>query len=383
MVDHLRDEDSLGIVLFDSSAYLAKPLRKVALTDMEAIKKHILALYARGGTNWSAGYKAGVKLFESYGEALKDPQHYDNRIIFITDAMPNRGELSKKGLFGMVDNAAKKGIYTTFIGVGVDFNSDLVERVSKTRGANYYSIHSAESFKKRLDDEFDYMVSPLVFDLQLALESPVFEIEGVYGSPEANRSTGRLLYVNTLFPSPTDANGSKGSIIVVKLKPKKGMQVTDPFTLSASYSDSSGKRYRVSKRAHFKEGNYFDDKSIRKGILLTEYVTLVKNWLLDTRAACNDAVMPTPIPFYRKCMIYPEERPEIFHLKTWERKSCPLHVSPGYRNVFALFGRKYQSEMETIGDPSLKRELEVIRVLQNPEKKAPLSTKKDDWQTER
>lgn len=383
MVSHLRADDSLGVVLFDSTAYLAKPLRKVALTDMDAIKKHILALEPRGGTDWSAGYREGVKLFESYGEALKDSQIYDNRIIFITDAMPNRGELSEKGLFGMVDKAAKRGIYTTFIGVGVDFNTDLVERVSKTRGANYYSIHSAESFKKRLDEEFDYMVSPLVFDLQLALDSEAFEIEGVYGSPEANRSTGRLLYVNTLFPSPTDANGSKGSIIVVKLKPKKADSTTTPFKLTATYKDSSGKAYSVSKEARFKAGYYFDDLSIRKGILLTEYVTLIKNWLLDARAVCNDAVTPLPIPFYRTCTMNPEDRPDRVYIKTWERKSCPLQVSPGYRNVFALFGRKFQSEMQAIGDPSLKKELEVIELLKNPKKEPATSAPHDDWQTER
>ncbi len=383
MIAHLRPEDRLGIVLFDNSAYLAKPLRRVAETDMEAIRHHILQLQPRGGTDWSAGYREGVARFTKVTEALKDPARYDNRIIFITDAMPNLGELREEGLFGMVDKAAKRGIYTTFIGVGVDFNTDLVERVSRTRGANYYSIHSAESFRERLDDEFDYMVSPLVFDLRLKLASDDFRIEGVYGSPEANRTTGELLYVNTLFPSPTDTNGSRGSIIIVKLKPV-GEVRRRPFRLTASYTDTSGKPYTVTKEARFKEGLYFDDNAIRKGILLTEYVTIIKNWLLDARAACNDAVTPgVPTPFYRKCMHYPDDRPEFTHIGAWERRSCPLQVSPGYRNVFALFARKYRKEMEAVNDPSLKRELEVTEMLKNPLRSVGTTIKTDDWQTER
>ena len=65
-------------------------------------------------------------------------------------------------------NTAAKS-YATFIGIGVDFNSELVESISKIRGANYYSVHSAEEFKKRLDDEFEFMVTPLVFGLTLKL----------------------------------------------------------------------------------------------------------------------------------------------------------------------------------------------------------------------
>jgi len=33
-------------------------------------------------------------------------------------------------------------IYTSFIGIGVDFNSAFAKKMTQTRGANYYSVHS-------------------------------------------------------------------------------------------------------------------------------------------------------------------------------------------------------------------------------------------------
>ncbi|RUM65926.1 MAG: hypothetical protein DSZ05_05225 [Sulfurospirillum sp.] len=383
MLRHLRPEDSLGVVLFDSRAYTAKPLRAVAQTDMEAIKKHILDLKPRGGTNWSAGYEAGLELFRKLDENAPDRGDYENRIIFMTDAMPNRGELRENGLFGMVDKAAKRGVYTSFIGIGVDFNTDLMERVSKTRGANYYAVHSLHDFKKRLDDEFDFMVTPLVFDLKLALDSDAYDIEAVYGSPEADKATKTVLYVNTLFPSATKEGKTKGGIIVVKLK-RKGEG--NALTLRASYKDRNGKTYNVSKKAAFKEGLYFDNSGIRKGILLSEYVTLIQNWLIDSRKGCNDKLTPeTPviIPFYRQCMRYPPERPEYKYIETWERRSCPLEVSDGYRNVFALFRRKFGDEMRALNDPSLHREYDALKLLSGYKKHKPASSGQDDWQTER
>ena len=383
MLRHLHPEDSLGVVLFDSRAYRAKPLRPVALTDMDAIKKHILDLQPKGGTNWSAGYKAGLELFKSLDENAADRDQYENRVIFMTDAMPNQGELSEQGLFGMVDKAAKRGIYTSFIGIGVDFNTDLVERVSKTRGANYFAVHSLKEFKKRLDDEFDFMVTPLVFDLKLALDSDAYEIEGVYGSPEADKTTKTLLYVNTLFPSATQEGKTKGGIIIVKLK-KRGEG--NALTLTASYKDRNGKAYRVAKKAHFKEDLYFDNSGIRKGILLSEYVTLIQNWLIDARKGCNDKRTPKEpviIPFYRKCMLYPPDRPEYKYIETWERRSCPLQVSDGYRNVFALFRRKFAAEMKVLHDPSLQQEYDALKLLSGYKNPKPQSPKQDDWQTER
>ncbi|MEZ4615505.1 MAG: hypothetical protein R2867_08320 [Caldilineaceae bacterium] len=70
-------------------------------------------------------------------------------------------------------------MHTTFIGIGVDFNSELVEGLTKVRGANYYAAHSPVDFMQRMDDEFDFMVTPVLFDLTLTFNSPDYVIEQV------------------------------------------------------------------------------------------------------------------------------------------------------------------------------------------------------------
>jgi Ca-activated chloride channel family protein len=375
MMEHLREEDRFGVVLFDDQAYRAKPLRSIQTTNMEAIKKHILALKERGGTNWSAGYKEGISLIDSLQKEFKNPKEYENRIIFLTDAMPNRGELRKEGLFSIAKEASKRGIYTTFIGIGVDFNNALVERVSKTRGANYYAIHSAKAFKKRLDEEFDYMVTPLVFDLKLSLLSDSYSIKAVYGSPEANRSSGELMYVNTLFPSPSNEKGSRGGVILLKLSttnPKKKLR------LSINYHDRDQKAYMITKDVTFKEGLYHDNHAIEKAILLSRYVDLMKNFIIDMRKSCHEQIPPPPfVTLKQHCSIYPPDRIYFPMLSRWERRSCPLIVSDGYKKIFALFYDHYQTEAAKLGDSSLKREQKLLQQLLHT--KVP-QQKIDDWQ---
>lgn len=367
MIDHLAPHDRFGVVLFDNRAYKAKPLRLVKNTDMSAIKKHVLELKQKGGTNWSAGYKEGLKLFDN----ISLNSEYENRIIFITDAMPNRGELAKDRLFGMIKDASSRKIYTSVIGVGVDFNNNLVEYISKTKGANYFSVHSSKEFKKRLDKEFDYLVTPLVFDLKLELASSSYSIDSIYGAPKADIHTGTVFEVDTLFPSDSSDEGVKGGVILVKLK-KHGS--SEDIKLNVSYKDRDGKPYHVSKTVKFKSNNYYDNSGIKKAIALTDYVSLMKNWLLDTRAGCNDKVS-YPYPpiqiLQKRCLIYPPHRPIYPNIKTWERKSCPLVVSDGYKKLFSTFKNSF--------DSSLSKEYGVLKKLLNK----PSESKKDDWNTNR
>jgi len=371
MMEHLKSYDRLGVVLFDDRAHRAKALRELSKTNVDAIKKHILGLRERGGTNWSAGYQEALELFK--GVDLDD-QAYENRIIFITDAMPNRGELNKRGLFGMAKDASSKGIYTTFIGVGVDFNNDLVEYVSKTRGANYYSIHSDKEFKKRLAEEFDYMVTPLVFDLKLSLASKSYKIIDVYGSPNANKTTGTLMQIDTLFPSKTEDEKVKGGVVLLKLE-KTGS--SKDIELSVSYQNREGKHFSNQQNLTFERQAGVDNSGIQKAILVSNYVSLMKNWLLDTRAGCNDKVeyiVHKPQFVYRRCIASPEHFPYYKHTSEWEKKSCKLAVSEGYHKLLSLFRKHYKKEMEQLGDKSLKEELEVLDYLIKSTKQ------KDDWE---
>lgn len=362
MMQHLHPEDRFGVILFESRAYKAKPLRLVSSTNMEAIGKHILDVTPRGGTNWQAGFKEGLQLFSSIQDITGDPDVYENRIVFLTDAMPNTGELKKEGLFGMVREAAAKGIYSSFIGVGIDFNPELVEYVTKTKGANYFSVQSSAEFKKRLADEFDFMVTPLVFDLELQLESHDYTIEGVYGSPEADITTGEIMKINTLFPSAVEEEQVKGGVVLIKLK-RVGKGNT-PVKLNVSYTDRNGKVFKVTDTASFSEELGFDNNGIRKAIVLTEYVSLIKNWLIDTNKGCNNQnVQPSFMPFAKCGIVNPENRPEMQMVPIWERRSCKLEVSAGYKAFFTHFNKYFVKEIEKIGDSTLEKECNILDLL--------------------
>lgn len=355
LLNHLEDDDRFGMVLFNKDAYLAKPLNLVGETDMEAIEEHILEIQADGSTNLYSGMVMATGLFDDFIDA--NQSEYENRIIFLTDAMPNTGKTGEDSFLGVLENNADDHLYTTFIGIGVDFNSELIEHITKTRGANYYSVHSPTQFKERMDDEFEYMVTPLVFDLQLTLEAEGWEIEKVYGSPEANEATGELMKVNTLFPSKIENGETRGGLILLKLKK---VAEDNTLNLKASYEDRNGNKESIESTVVFsnEEPEFFANSGIRKGVLLSRYADLMKNWLIDERENDGTSHSWEPRVNHEDGIIVPPTT-----LGQWERQSLPLYVSPPYKEIFQQFSEYFLSEAEAIGDETLNQELEILKIL--------------------
>jgi Ca-activated chloride channel family protein len=358
LLGHLKDDDRFGMVIFSDDAFLVDPMTPVAEKNLTKLKEHVLRIRDYSGTNMEAGMEKASQLFSRYFEA--DKSEYENRIIFLTDAMPNIGKTSETGLSKILRDDAARGIYSTLIGIGVDFNTELVENITKIKGANYYSVHSASQFKERMDEEFDYMVTPLVFDLKLSLDAPGYRIEKIYGSPEADEATGEIMKVNTLFPSKKEAGEVKGGVILVKLK---RLSPEGRMRLNVSYQDRNGQA--ESDEAEVKlnetEPDFYQNRGIRKAVLLSRYADLLKDWLLDERKGLEKGqVVPTVT--LETGIVVPVE------LGKWERQSLPLQVTEPYRKLFGLYASYFEDERKAIGDGNLQQEEVVLKKLSKYEK---------------
>jgi Ca-activated chloride channel family protein len=244
-----------------------------------------------------------------------------------------------------------------------------VDAITKVRGANYYSVHSSKEFMVRMDDEFDFMVTPLVFDLELKLDAEGYDIEKVYGSPEADEATGEIMHVNTLFPSKSVEGETKGGLVLLKLK-KTSQDAS--LTLSVSYEDRNGVEDSDIAEIEFgDEGeDYYENTGIRKGILLARYADLMKNWIIDEREAYEDDDWDgdddgwprriQPSITYEIGIICPPPFPPFYELNEWERQSMDLVVSDHYKDLFDKFIDYFAEEMDEIGDESLEKELEIL-----------------------
>jgi len=357
ILDQLTSNDRFAIVTFNTSARVEQSMDFVNRSDMWKVKEDVRNITPGGSTNLEAGLAMASKQISRFSGA--NSSEYENRIIVLTDAQPNTGDFSSSGLASTVQDDADQHIYTTFIGIGVDFNSDLIEQISKIRGANYYSVHSPSQFRQRVEEEFDYMVTPLVFNLSLNFESRGWRVEKVFGSPEADESSGRLMKINTLFASKSQGGETRGGLVLLKLKKTSSISNSSIY-LRTSYEDRNGRTDGDEQTINLEttQPEYFENTGIRKGVLLSRYAALLKNWMIDERQhvayprpwdPCINADTGISIP--------------IENNGQWERQSLPLRVSGLYDRIFSDFASYFNSEMRAIGDNDLKQEMNILNML--------------------
>jgi len=351
LTEQLRPEDRLGVVLFNNGAEVAKPLRDVERTDMEAIRTHIREdIEAGGGTNISAGMDEAESLLD---EVVGERTEYENRSILLTDAQINQGETEGDKLQSTLEARAEKRMHTSVIGVGVDFNAELIDQLTAVRGANYYSVYSADQFEQRLVEEFEYMVTPLVYDLSLELNADGYEIRQVYGSTAAEEATGELMHVNTLFPSPSEDGKAKGGVVLVEVEQTGASD--EEMELVASWERRSGLSESTTEQITFPEENQWGNTAIRKAVLLARYADLLKEWTVTERSLPEEEVYPQ-----RSESDEMGVEPPAVELTKWELQSERLRLSPETADRLAQFRSHFEREADAIGDETLDQELELL-----------------------
>ncbi|OGN89490.1 MAG: hypothetical protein A2Z74_02465 [Chloroflexi bacterium RBG_13_46_9] len=357
ILNQLTHDDRFAIVVFSSNARIAVPMGSAGNAGIWDAEDEIMSLQTEGSTNLDAGMDLARAQFRR--SINLDSDEYENRIIVLTDAQPNTGDFQLRDFIKNVESSTEDKVYTTFIGIGVDFNSQLIEGITKVKGANYYSVRSPREFHRRMTEEFDFMVTPLIFNLRLDFQSRGWRIEQVFGSPEADSATGSLMTINTLFPSKSERGETKGGLVLLKLR-RISSEPDERIYLRVSYEDRSGRRDSSESVVYLEETHpeYFENTGIRKGILLTRYAALLKNWMMDERQYYGTVDGWYPCIDQDTGIKIPRE-----NVDQWERQSLSLRVSEPWTRIFRDFSRYFGDEADSISDGSLKQELDILKTL--------------------
>lgn len=384
LTKHLTPEDRLGIILFSSDSHVARPLSNMIGVDEKQLKRNILGVVSGGGTNMESGITTAQKMYDDIPtnnyipSEIRNDKPYDNRIIFLTDAQPNRGSiLSDSGFKNLIlDLETDDNIYTTMVGIGVDFNAELVQAMTnEIRGANYYSVHSASDFKQRLDDEFAYMVTPLVFDLNMILTSGNFVIDSIYGVPgvdndEDSPTNGKnIISINTLFPSASIDGEVRGGIILLKLSKVNDSITDDNVTLEVSYLDKHGTLYSERENISITTTVSNNTNAVEKGILLVQYADIMRSWITEQRITeSHTDIIPGNI-WYKDGIYETYGTIQDFiefnniNLSQYERTSLPLTINNDYRKIFTDFTTYMNDQSDILGDDTLLQEVEMLNLV--------------------
>ncbi|MGW6285341.1 vWA domain-containing protein [Streptomyces sp. NPDC055107] len=168
----MTGDDLLTVVTFDDASQVVVNPQ----TPREEVEGLIDAIRPGGSTNLSLGWYHGLLELQSH----MTENHY-GRLILLSDGMANAGETKRAALAAVASRARDEGISTSTIGVGNDFEEDLLEAIASASGGRFWYISEAR-IDTILDEEFRGALSVVVDRPRVELNLP----PGVTVSRELN-----------------------------------------------------------------------------------------------------------------------------------------------------------------------------------------------------
>jgi Ca-activated chloride channel homolog len=307
VVDQLDENDMLSIVLFNHQmSVLQEP---VFVEDRESLHGLINTISANGSTNMELGMNMGY----DYVRQSTEEGHNSHRVILMTDALPNTGNTGPNSFKEIVEGGAGENIGLTAIGVGLDFDQELIQYIATQKGGNYFYLGDAETADQLFEAEFDYMVTPVAYNMSVNLYfHPSYPIAAAYGFP-GDEGQEASMDIATLFLS-----NRRGAILFQLDTPDSDQIIvngTNFADIALVYEDPDGNSFSQDFSIIYNgetitsiTDEYFDQAGVNLAVTLAREIITMK----DACSLYSDASQDEAIAKLNSLVTFLEQKQEYF-----------------------------------------------------------------------
>lgn len=174
----LAPTDSLSLIAYDDRITVLRPAGPVE--DPDAINQLIGGLTPRGSTNLTGGMMAGVDQVKAWAE--RDRQDMPiNRVLLLSDGLANQGITDPDRIRARVRDAKAAGVRISTLGLGRDYDEDLMQMIAEQGGGAYYYIENPRQMGRIFEAELSALFATVAKSVRLdfAPDGPVTGYEVV------------------------------------------------------------------------------------------------------------------------------------------------------------------------------------------------------------
>ena len=225
LIDNLREDDRLAVLAFDSQVQLLHELGPV--TDRAALKNQVHAIEAGG--SWDLERGVG-QAYDILREQSNEPGRM-RRVMVLSCGYPILDGSGQDPFSQMVSDGARAGVGLSFFGVLLGYNADLADFLGRQMGGAFYYLESLDRVVEVFDTDFDTMVTPLAYNLAIALSlNDSFRMTHLFGVPGApDQTTSYDSEVTTAFLS------NRRGALVARLDRTDAGEIAEVGSLALSY----------------------------------------------------------------------------------------------------------------------------------------------------
>lgn len=178
MRDELQPGDRVSLVGFGDDAQV---IVEGVSADSVELATAISGLVASGSTNLYAGLRTGFETVAAHAE-----DGYQNRVVLVSDGLATVGITADSNIETLAESWAELGFGLTTIGLGNDFDVDLMRTLAELGSGSFYYVEDFAAVEEVFAEEVQAFVVPLAQDV--TIDASVFEgydLRRIYGTKQA------------------------------------------------------------------------------------------------------------------------------------------------------------------------------------------------------
>jgi len=233
LVDMLKRTDGLSVVEYDDRVTVVWPHTR--LENPRLVREIIEGLYPRGSTNLAGGMMKGIS-------QLERAERYNSikRVLLLSDGLANQGITDPREIARIASQARAKGIAVSTIGLGNDYDENLMQALAESGGGKYYYIEHPNQIAEIYKEELNILFTMVNRNTKLVFNhgEGVKDVE-VYGYRSKTGRNRTDIYMN-------DFHAGEERTVLLKVTFSKGNEGSLNFgSLSLAYDDiAKGGQYR-------------------------------------------------------------------------------------------------------------------------------------------
>jgi Ca-activated chloride channel homolog len=160
LIDSLGSDDQLAIVQFDDTVQVLAPFADTL--DRTGLGTVVDSIEPGGSTDILQGLTQGFEL----DVAALDPTR-QSRVILLSDGLATSGVTDDTQILAGADQYISQGIALTTVGVGDEFDIDLMRGLAEHGTGNFYFLEDDAAAMNVFAQELAYFTTPIALNLQV------------------------------------------------------------------------------------------------------------------------------------------------------------------------------------------------------------------------
>ena len=163
-LERLGSDDIVSLVSYNHEVDVLQKAGRFG-SERSALERAIDKLEASGTTALYAGVKEGGEQVRAFRSDVKV-----NRVVLLSDGLANVGPSTPGELASLGRELAGRGITVSTIGLGLEYNEDLMQRLAAASDGNHVFVERPSDLAEIFDREFGDALSIAARDITITIE---------------------------------------------------------------------------------------------------------------------------------------------------------------------------------------------------------------------